>query len=533
MSVGVWSFGYVLLNARKCGKENVMVVGYNRQYVGARYVPKFFENVNGSWEWAQGFQYEPLTIVRYGDNSYTSKKMVPDTVGSPNLNPEYWANTGNYNGMIQEIQNQLVQKIYYTTPESFGAYGDGIHDDTEAVRKALNETNGIVILTGSYVISEPIDIKATKIMGGGKIINNATTRYIFYPLNDFSCESITFDSNSNLGSISLEKSSGIYFEIKSCIFKNLNGTKVAYPTQSQIYATAISVESYITIDRCIFLNNGYGQGTDGKLSRCITCDQGEAINVSNCSSNKCNQFIVVASSLKRLMIENCDIKLLEDNFVYGGGSESNLITGCYVQGGDEGIVAWRSKSFIIANCLLNTNNYALTIADNEIENILIDTCIIYRNVTKNRTGYKGGNIKFNNCKFLDFTNYAINVSCIELIIIGCEYRGIERAGIAYAADTILLADIMGSTTTGYLFVNTENVTIAGYIFGIRYTNVNVAELNEQISTTIWAEKINGGMYLVNNENFNLGNVKNAFISKPNDGLYYRDYNKNEHKIVTY
>ena len=45
----------------------------NRQYIGARYVPKFFDN-NGSTEWVKGIGYEPLTIVTYLNNSFTSKK---------------------------------------------------------------------------------------------------------------------------------------------------------------------------------------------------------------------------------------------------------------------------------------------------------------------------------------------------------------------------------------------------------------------------------------------------------------------------
>lgn len=80
---------------------------YNRQYVGARYVPQFFKNPDGSWDWAAGFQYEPLTMVKYGENTYTSKMLVPATVGSPNLNQEYWAMTGNYNGIITELNNNV------------------------------------------------------------------------------------------------------------------------------------------------------------------------------------------------------------------------------------------------------------------------------------------------------------------------------------------------------------------------------------------------------------------------------------------
>lgn len=69
-------------------------------YVGARYVPKFFDN-SGSTEWLPGFEYEPLTIVTYLGNSYTSKVAVPTSVGEPNLNPTYWAATGSYNSQVE------------------------------------------------------------------------------------------------------------------------------------------------------------------------------------------------------------------------------------------------------------------------------------------------------------------------------------------------------------------------------------------------------------------------------------------------
>lgn len=78
----------------------------NRQYIGARYVPKLFDN-NGSNEWVSGVAYEPLTIVTYLNNSYTSKKSVPSNIGNPASNSEYWVNTGNYNGAITQLQNEV------------------------------------------------------------------------------------------------------------------------------------------------------------------------------------------------------------------------------------------------------------------------------------------------------------------------------------------------------------------------------------------------------------------------------------------
>lgn len=80
-----------------------------RQYVGARYVPKIYTNsLNpGSNDWESGVVYEPLTIVNYNTTSYTSKKPVPSTVGDPASNPDYWVETGSYNGQIANLQNQI------------------------------------------------------------------------------------------------------------------------------------------------------------------------------------------------------------------------------------------------------------------------------------------------------------------------------------------------------------------------------------------------------------------------------------------
>lgn len=82
------------------------------QYVGARYVPVFYQNPNGTWDWLSGVQYEPLTIVKYGTSTYTSKQLVPATVGAPNTAPEYWALTGDYNGAILSLTNDLHISLY-------------------------------------------------------------------------------------------------------------------------------------------------------------------------------------------------------------------------------------------------------------------------------------------------------------------------------------------------------------------------------------------------------------------------------------
>lgn len=71
-------------------------------YVGMRYVPLFDGDWNGEKD------YEPLTVVNLNGNSYTSKTFVPAGV-NPVGNPDYWAETGNYNAQIDAYRQEVMQ----------------------------------------------------------------------------------------------------------------------------------------------------------------------------------------------------------------------------------------------------------------------------------------------------------------------------------------------------------------------------------------------------------------------------------------
>ena len=76
-----------------------------RQYVGARYVPKFADPI----EWNQQRSYEALTIVTYLGSSYTSKIPVP--AGTAITNTDYWVLTGNYNGQVEQYREEVQQAL--------------------------------------------------------------------------------------------------------------------------------------------------------------------------------------------------------------------------------------------------------------------------------------------------------------------------------------------------------------------------------------------------------------------------------------
>lgn len=72
------------------------------QYIGARYVPIFADPI----EWDSTRAYEPLTIVLYQGNSYTTRQYTP--AGIEITNEEFWACTGNYNAQIELYRQEVA-----------------------------------------------------------------------------------------------------------------------------------------------------------------------------------------------------------------------------------------------------------------------------------------------------------------------------------------------------------------------------------------------------------------------------------------
>ena len=147
--------------------------GYNL-YVGARYVPLFANPI----EWDVNKTYEPLTIVSYQGNSYTSKTFVP--ANTQITDTTYWALTGNYNAQVeayrQEVQNYAEQvqsiighsyipNVKYPPAGYTAAVGDYTTDDTDAFKALLNDFHAIYIPAGLYRITDTLAYDDVVIMG--------------------------------------------------------------------------------------------------------------------------------------------------------------------------------------------------------------------------------------------------------------------------------------------------------------------------------------------------------------------------------
>ena len=230
-----------------------------RQYVGARYVPKFASPV----EWAADTSYEALTIVTFNNASYTSKIQVPPTVGNPANNPKYWALTGNYNAQVEqyrqeaakaaqdatkasqaaakvgidlttEIQNRtaadkkeaqdrtnalnalkedLNSSKYYVTPEDFGGVGDGSTNDYNALQSAINSGKTVKLTDGkTYFTGTALTLRDyVEITGNASITSSA--EYVID--QETVVHNLIFNNVTFTGKIKL---CTYYSAMKNCVF---------------------------------------------------------------------------------------------------------------------------------------------------------------------------------------------------------------------------------------------------------------------------------------------------------------------------
>jgi hypothetical protein len=244
-----------------------------RQYIGARYVPKFFENPNGSAEWIKEETYEPLTNVTYLGNTYTSKINVPKNVEI--TDKKYWVLTSIFSAQLETLRKSLsdvaftgnytdLKNLPFITPEMFGAIGDGVTDDTNAFILMLNSNNIIWELDGNktYNVNTFTITKKIIVSGNGAVIKSQHPIIVNVSIEEpsyySSYDNIIFD-----GGLNIEKGSQMY--ITNCVFRNAtngisytNSTKETFITKCRInncdvgiYSNGSDVEvSYITIRDC-------------------------------------------------------------------------------------------------------------------------------------------------------------------------------------------------------------------------------------------------------------------------------------------
>lgn len=94
---------------------------------------------------------------------------------------------------ITDLESRVDNIEIFATPEMFGAVGDGIANDTDAVKEALN-TGKPVIFQNTYKITEPLEA-LNDVYGPGCLFMDATAGYIIHTAHDV--KGLEIKSNNN------------------------------------------------------------------------------------------------------------------------------------------------------------------------------------------------------------------------------------------------------------------------------------------------------------------------------------------------
>lgn len=347
----------------------------NNVYIGSRYVPIF----DGIWNNTKS--YEALTIVEYGNNTYTSKKPVP--VGTLPTNTSYWALTGNYNGQISNLQSQVdTINLELRSAHIFESAADMIASDIDF------EDDAIIIISDGTIFkvvtsSNPI----TRALNNGKYAELLPDDKNFY----------------HIGSLGLSSYADIY-PILNYLFSN--GNSYIYIENGNYSMSDTLVINYPVTPQIQIIG-------ESKTNTKIKCAKG-FLNV-----------LVYGYTFRGSIIENLRIE----------GTTEDPVGGDY-----NGIeLTWASLDannmidYINLNDLLMSYfNNAISLGGRVIWNKFTNLTLLYNKIafsysSRTNSSYFNNNV-FINCEFDTNLNYGLYFNCepkhgLSNIFIGCSCEG--------------------------------------------------------------------------------------------------------------
>lgn len=183
-------------------------------YKGLKAVLSFADPI----QWNKASTYDALTVV-WDDathGSYASKRPVPQNIEL--TNEFYWLRTADLDAQVEmyrqevkalegrvtangdAIANEIARATaaeaklaedfnekldshhysFYSTPEDYGAKGDGVTDDTDALNACFSDGKGTHVLTGNYLITKPVLVKSnTTVIGTTSKVIKGTNEAMF------------------------------------------------------------------------------------------------------------------------------------------------------------------------------------------------------------------------------------------------------------------------------------------------------------------------------------------------------------------
>lgn len=304
-----------------------------REYIGARYVPVFADPI----QWDPTKSYEPLTVVEYQGNSYTSRQPVP--IGIDISNVTFWALTGNYNAQVEAYREEV---------ETYTRRIEGIMNTYQNV-EGMQEDNSLI--AGTYV----------QTLGYNAIGDNGGNTYYVTSSNETADGGSVIDIDNGLKAIAVgsiaspekwgadnkgisdssaainacvEYNKGNYIEFLGGRF--LITSAIQTPFDSNLQVDIIGNESTIIPNCAHAFEIGYTNKTETENTAGVNFSKIRNL-IINDENLMCNIGIITAFGYKDLRIDSCEIYSCKTAIQFGNDPSNirpgdHAITNCMLRG---------------------------------------------------------------------------------------------------------------------------------------------------------------------------------------------------------
>lgn len=210
--------------------------------------------------------------IAYFSNEFTNKKLIYLYVGEEfgyehnhwyyyNVDTSEWTDGGLYGSAVVDteldedstnaVQNRVIAKAIndmsvYVTPEMFGAVGDDINDDTDALKAMFQTGLPVYIPNKAYLTTEELNYSGPRITGSGTIRSIMPAVHVLNcSTDDIEIDGIHVDCH-NMSSIGIYCIGSNKCIIRNCTVENTENAEMGAVACSGIYTTGyytVKIES--------------------------------------------------------------------------------------------------------------------------------------------------------------------------------------------------------------------------------------------------------------------------------------------------
>ena len=303
----------------------------------------------------------------------------------------------------------------FTTPEEYGAKGDGITDDTVSIQAAINSGKNVYFKRTSYRVTESLvlsnGLKAN--LGGAVFVTSMTDPLFVIDRSKNNASGIVIDGCGS----DVSGTCGYIFDIK--------GTD-NFAISPANYAKHIIIKNF---------DINTGQTVEGfvKMSTAV-----RNVYISNCYT-WCKNGIISDGKAVEIYIDNCNL------FISGNGNpiklsstlgsdrynEGWMISNCTIDGSGAAVSIQDVFVLQITNCYIGCNfkiQYPVSTGSTGTGFITVSNTVFYNVIDLGGSGSAWIRTIFTGCEF----NNRINGNGVtDLAIIGCMYTGDQETCILF------------------------------------------------------------------------------------------------------